>query len=162
LVAAGERPAAPPTVKALWSDFDPRSDPLDGQVIRKWDKDGIIFRYVTYHIGTFKGVKARMAAFYGFPKGSEKVPGLLHLHGGGQRAFLHEVEFYAKKGYACLSINWGGREMEEGKPGDPNTDWGAHRGLDRGRPFGTCDGWWINERCTPVTVASAGGSGRPS
>jgi len=125
LVAAGEPPAAPHTVKALWSDFDPRSDPLDIQVVREWEKDGIIFRYVTHHIGTFKGVKARMAAFYGFPKGSSTVPGLLHLHGGGQRAFLHEVEFYAKKGYACLSINWGGREMEDGKPGDPNTDWGV-------------------------------------
>ena len=55
----------------------------------------------------------------------KKLPGLLHLHGGGQRAFLKEVEFYAKRGYACLSINWGGREMEEAKAGDPNTDWGA-------------------------------------
>ena len=125
LVAADEPPAAPPTVRALWSDFDPRSDPLDVQVVREWEKDGIIFRYVTYHIGTFKGVKAQMGAFYGFAKGSNKLPGLLHLHGGGQRAFLHEVEFYAKQGYACLSINWGGREMEDGKPGDPNTDWGA-------------------------------------
>lgn len=125
-VAAGEPlPTAPRTVKALWSDFDPRSEPLDSQVVREWEKDGIIFRYVTYHIGTFKGVKARMAAFYGFPKGSGKVPGLLHLHGGGQRASLHEVEFYAKKGYACLSVNWGGREMEDSKSGDPNTDWGA-------------------------------------
>jgi dienelactone hydrolase len=125
LVAAGGPPTTPSTVQALWSDFDPRSEPLDIKVVREWEKDGIIFRYVTYHIGTFKGVEARMAAFYGFPKGSKNVPGLLHLHGGGQRAFLHEVEFYAKKGYACLSINWGGREMEDGKPGDPNTDWGA-------------------------------------
>ena len=125
-VATGEPlPTARRTVKALWSDVDPRSEPLDIQVVRKWEKDGIVFRYVTYHIGTFKGVKARMAAFYGFPKGSQKVPGLLHLHGGGQRAFLHEVEFYAKQGYACLSVNWGGREMEESKPGDTNTDWGA-------------------------------------
>jgi hypothetical protein len=28
-------------------------------------------------------------------------------------------------GYACLSIDWGGREMEDAKEGDPNTDWGA-------------------------------------
>ena len=128
--AKGEPPpTAPRTVEALWSDFDPRSEPLDAQVVREWEKDGIVFQYVTYHIGTFKGVKARMAAFYGFPKGGDKggdkVPGLLHLHGGGQRAFLHEVEFYAGKGYACLSINWGGREMEESGPDDPNTDWGA-------------------------------------
>jgi dienelactone hydrolase len=82
-------------------------------------------RYVTYRIGAFKGVPARMAAFYAFPKGGHRLPGLLHLHGGGQRAFLSEVSYYARRGYACLSINWGGREMENAKPGDPNTDWGA-------------------------------------
>ena len=113
LAVVGESPQVPRTVKELWSDFDPRKEPLDAQVVREWEKDGIVFRYVTYHVGTFKGVKARMAAFYGFPKGRQKMPGLLHLHGGGQRAFLHEVEFYAKQGYACLSINWGGREMEK-------------------------------------------------
>jgi dienelactone hydrolase len=124
-VVAVEPPTAPRTVKALWSNYDPRSEPLDVRVVRAWEKHDVLYRYITYHIGTFKGVKARMAAFYGFPKGSEKVPGLLHLHGGGQRAFLHEVEFYAQNGYACLSINWGGREMEQSGPRDPNTDWGA-------------------------------------
>jgi hypothetical protein len=123
--AAADPPAAPRTVEALWSDFDPRSEPLDARVVRQWEEGGVVFGYVTYRIGTLKGAKARMAAFYGFPKGCGKVPGLLHLHGGGQRAFLHEVEFYARQGYACLSINWGGREMEDARPGDPNTDWGA-------------------------------------
>ena len=66
-----------------------------------------------------------MAAFLGFPEGAEKLLGLLHLHGGGQPAFSHEVEFHSKQGYACLSINWGGREMEDAQDGDPNTDWGA-------------------------------------
>lgn len=115
----------PKTVEALWSDFDPRKDPLDVQVVRQWEEDGVIFRYVTYHIGTFKVQPARMAAFYAFPKDDEKLPALLQMHGGGQRASLSEVGFYAKRGYACLSVNWGGREMEDAKPNDPNTDWGA-------------------------------------
>ena len=120
-----DEPKAPATIKELFADFDPRKDPLDAKVVREWEKDGIVYRYVTFHIGTFKGTPARMAGFYAFPKGAKKQPALLHLHGGGQRAFLHEVEFYAKHGYPCLSINWGGREMEEAKEGDPNTDWGA-------------------------------------
>ncbi len=115
----------PATVKELFADFDPRKDPLDAKIVRQWEKDGIRYRYVTYRIGTFKETPARMAAFYGVPKTGTKLPGLLHLHGGGQRAFLHEVEFYAKRGYACLSINWGGREMENAKEDEPNTDWGA-------------------------------------
>ncbi|MFO0806121.1 MAG: acetylxylan esterase [Gemmataceae bacterium] len=119
-----DEPKAPGTVKELFADFDPRKEALDAKVVRELEKDGVVYRYVTFHVGTFMGKPARMAAFVGFPKGAEKLPGLLHLHGGGQRAFLHEVEFYAKRGYACLSINWGGREMEA-KGADPNTDWGA-------------------------------------
>lgn len=115
----------PQTVQALWSDFDPRKDPLDAQIVREWDEDGIRFRYVTYHIGTFKGTPARMAAFYAFPQGGAKLPAVMHMHGGGQRASLDEVRFYAQRGYAALSVNWGGREMENAKPGDLNTDWGA-------------------------------------
>ncbi|MCA8989830.1 MAG: acetylxylan esterase, partial [Planctomycetaceae bacterium] len=115
----------PQNVAELWADFDPRSAPLDTHLVREWTSDGITYRSITFHIGTFKGQPARMAAFYAFPQGAQKLPGLLHLHGGGQRAFLREVEYYAKRGYACLSLNWGGREMEQAQPGDPNTDWGA-------------------------------------
>ena len=109
LTASSERssilaePTVPKGVRALWSDFDPSKEPLDTIVVKEWEDDGIIYRYVTFHIGIFKGKPARMAAFFGFPKGAIKLPGLLHLHGGGQRAFLHEVEYYAKRGYACLS-----------------------------------------------------------
>ncbi|MCA9080045.1 MAG: acetylxylan esterase [Planctomycetaceae bacterium] len=128
LVCLASSPVAaevPQTVTELWQDFDPRRDDLDVQLIREWTDDGIVFRYVTYHIGTFKNQPARMAAFYAFPKGAKQLPGLLHVHGGGQRAFLREVDYYARRGYACLSINWGGREMEQAQPDDPNTDWGA-------------------------------------
>ena len=125
LVAPAAEPKAPDTVTALWADFDPRKEALDAKLVREWEKDGIVYRTVTFHVGTFKGKPARMAAFYAFPKGAKKLPALLHLHGGGQRAFRHEVAFYARRGYACLSVNWGGREMEDAKPGDPNTDWGA-------------------------------------
>lgn len=123
LVAA--EPKAPATVTELFADFDPRKDPLDAELVREWEKDGIVYRTVTFHVGTFKGTPARLAAFYAFPKGATQAAALLHLHGGGQRAFLHEVEFHAKRGYACLSLNWGGREMEGAEDGDPNTDWGA-------------------------------------
>lgn len=115
----------PETVQELFADFDPRKDPLDARVVREWEKEGIVYRYVTFHIGTFKVKPARMAAFFAFPMGAENVPALLQIHGGGQRASLNEVEFYAKRGYACLSINWGGREMEDAQDDDPNTDWGT-------------------------------------
>jgi dienelactone hydrolase len=117
--------SVPKTVTSLWASFDPGKEPLDTKVIREWEKGDTVFRYVTFHIGIFKGVKARMAGFYAFPKHGKALPGLLHLHGGGQKAFLHEVAYYADRDYACLSINWGGKEMEGAQPGNPDTDWGA-------------------------------------
>jgi len=48
---------------------------------------------VRFLVGTFKGKPARMAAIYGFPDGAkEKLPAVMHIHGGGQRAFLHVLE----------------------------------------------------------------------
>lgn len=123
---AGVRAAQPPqSVAELWSDFDPRKDPLEVELVREWKEAGGVYRYVRYKIGTFKGQPARMAAFYGFPEGTKsQLPAVLHMHGGGQRAFMEEVKTYVSRGFAALSVNWGGREMEDAKPGDPTTDWG--------------------------------------
>lgn len=126
--------AMPQSVQELWADFDPRLDPLEVEVIREWNENGGVFRLVRYLIGTFKGKPARMAAIYGFPEGAkEKLPAVLHIHGGGQRAFLQEVKLLVARGYAALSVNWGGsgtgrapfNSPDGAQPGDPNTDWGA-------------------------------------
>lgn len=117
--------SSPTTVDQLWAGYDPASEPLELKVVREWKEDGLVLRYVTYTIGTFKGKKATMAAYYGFPEGAKNLPGLMHMHGGGQRAFQQVVKRFASRGYAVLSVNWGGRPMENGRPGDPNTDWGA-------------------------------------
>ncbi|MBS0205912.1 MAG: dienelactone hydrolase family protein [Planctomycetes bacterium] len=134
---------APQSVEQLWADFDPRQDPLETEVIREFKEDGGVFRHVRFLVGTFKGKPARMAAIYGFPdhaadatgkvEMTEKRPAVMHIHGGGQRAFLHEVKFLVSRGYAALSVNWGGdgdgqppfNSPEGAQPTDPNTDWGA-------------------------------------
>lgn len=116
---------APESVEQLWAGYDPRVEPLEVHVVREWREGDLTLRYVTYAIGTFRGKPARMAAFYGFPSGAKKVPAVMHMHGGGQRAFLQIVKRYASRGYATLTVNWGGRPMEEAHPDDPNTDWGA-------------------------------------
>ena len=36
----------PQSVKELWADFDPRRDPIEGEVIREWKEDGGVFRHV--------------------------------------------------------------------------------------------------------------------
>ncbi|MEZ5304571.1 MAG: dienelactone hydrolase family protein [Verrucomicrobiales bacterium] len=133
-VLAAVAEPAPRSVAELWADFDPRRDPVEAEVIREWREDGGVFRHVRYLIGTVQGKPARMVAIYGFPEGApEKLPAVMHIHGGGQRAFLHEVKFLVGRGYAALSVNWGGNgdgeppfnSPDRAEPGDPNTDWGA-------------------------------------
>ncbi|MBL61833.1 MAG: hypothetical protein CMI30_00335 [Opitutae bacterium] len=115
----------PQDVASLWKGYDPRVEPLEVEIVREWEQDGLTVRSLRYRIGTFKGKAAHMAAFYSFPKEGKDLPGVIHIHGGGQRASLTQVVYFASKGYAALSVNWGGKEMERAKPGDLNTDWGA-------------------------------------
>jgi hypothetical protein len=80
--------AIPRTVPELWAgyaEFD-QATPLEAEILKTWEQDGRVCRIVRYQVGVFKGAPARVAAFYAFPKGAKKLPGLLHLHGGGQSA----------------------------------------------------------------------------
>lgn len=133
----------PQSWEALWKNFDPRAEPLETEILKEWEEDGVILRIVRYRIGIFKGQKAIMAGVYGFPKGQKSLPGLLQIHGGGQYAHSNAVFTNAKRGYATLSISWAGRIdapdyrvnpdivqlFWDEKTDDPNykltTDWGA-------------------------------------
>ena len=119
---------APTNLDALWGDYDPSKEPLEVEVTKEWEQDGIVCRVIRYRVGIFKGQPATVAAFYAFPKGATALPGLMHIHGGGQSANLATVVTDAKRGYASLSLNWGGNKMTfaDGKLYDGlNTDWGA-------------------------------------
>jgi hypothetical protein len=118
----------PQNLDELWAGFDPLKEPLEAEVTKEWEQDGIVCQIVRYRVGVFKGQPATMAAFYAFPKGAKSLPGLMHIHGGGQSANLSNVISDAKRGYASLSLNWGGNKMtlSNGKIYDGlNTDWGA-------------------------------------
>jgi len=111
----------PQTAERAWADFDWRAEQLEVEVIRETVEDGIVLRHVRYVVGTFGGKKTRVAAFYAFPKDGEKLPGIVQLHGGGQRARPETARFWASHGYAAVAVNWG--EHVIGEPDDPNTDW---------------------------------------
>jgi len=111
----------PKNVNDLWKDYDPRAEDLDVKVIKEWKNDGIVTRYVTFKVGTFKGADSRIAAYYCFPENGKKNPAFVWSHGGGQRADRSRGFYFAKQGYATVDINWGGRTMEEGI--EENTDW---------------------------------------
>ena len=143
---------APQDFASMWAGFDPRAEPLDIEVLKQWEEDGVVLQVLRYRVGVFKGQKAMMAAVYGFPKGAGKVPGLVQIHGGGQYADYKAVLTNAKRGYATISIAWAGRLTApdyhvapnvvklfwDGQEDHPHykvtTDWGAldayHAGID--------------------------------
>ena len=132
----------PQNLEQLWAGFDPRAEPLDTEILKEWEEEGVILQVIRYRMGIFKGQKAMMAAIYGYPKGGTKLPGLVQIHGGGQYADYRAVLTNAKRGYATISIAWAGRISAPdyrvnsdivklfwaGKTNDPEyrvtTDWG--------------------------------------
>jgi hypothetical protein len=118
----------PQNLDELWAGFDPLKEPIEAEVTKSWEIDGIVCQIIRYRVGVFNGQPATVAAFFAAPKGAKSLPGLMHIHGGGQSANLATVVTDAKRGYASLSLNWGGNKMTlaDGKIYDGlNTDWGA-------------------------------------
>ena len=120
-----ENGKAPQTIEEMWAGYDPRKEPLETEVLKQWEQDGVVLRVVRYRIGIFKGQKSMMAAVYGFPKGGANLPGLVQVHGGGQSANLNAVISNAKRGYACISLNWVANRLGVPDYSGTNTDWGA-------------------------------------
>ena len=134
---------APQSFDEMWAGFDPRREPLETEILKEWEQDGVVLRVVRFRIGVFKGQKAMLAAVYGFPKGGTRLPGLVQIHGGGQYADYKAPLTNARRGYATISIAWAGRISApgyavtndvvklfwDGKTTDPaykiTTDWGA-------------------------------------
>ncbi len=116
---AGE---VPRNVVGLWKDYDARKESLDIKILKEWKADGVVTRYVTFKVGTFKGTDARIAAYYSFPDNGRKNAAFVWSHGGGQRAERNRGVYFAKQGFATIDINWLGRPMEDDI--GINTDWG--------------------------------------
>ncbi len=112
----------PQNATDLWQDYDARSEPLDVQVVKEWQADGVVTRYITFKVGTFKGADARVAAYYSFPANGKKNPAFVWCHGGGQRADRTRGAYFAKQDFATIDINWLGRPVEPAT--NVNTDWG--------------------------------------
>lgn len=118
-----EADQVPETVEALWSDIDPAAEPLDVELIKEWEEEGVTYRYLLYTVCTFEDIPCRVSALYIFPTGTSGAPAFVWAHGGGQRAEQRRGEYFARHGYASIDINWGGREVLEGVA--ENTDWGT-------------------------------------
>ncbi|MBC8481093.1 MAG: dienelactone hydrolase family protein [Planctomycetes bacterium] len=121
----------PQNLDQLWEGYDPAAEPLDTEILEEWEDNGVICRVLRYRVGIFKGQKAMMGALYAFPKGEKNLPGLVQIHGGGQHANLNAVTTNARRGYACISLNWLANQMTGLRKGQNwkwegiHTDWGC-------------------------------------
>ena len=103
--------------------------PLDVEVVKAWDEGDVHLEMVYFTGEVFEGEKVRVFGHFGRPKKAEgKVPGVLHVHGGGQTAVLDWPRFWAERGYACLSFDFCGNtnlpELGPGYKRDRYTLWG--------------------------------------
>jgi dienelactone hydrolase len=109
----------------FWKGYDARKEPLQIQLVESWKTEQGEVRLVLYSLGKLQGSNKSaspvIAAYLGLPNGKESKPGIVHIHGGGQRANRRRVEDWMRLGYVCASINWGGKVLE--KADTPNTDW---------------------------------------
>lgn len=112
----------PRSVADLWRTYDARKESLDIRVVKEWRTEGVVTRYVTFKVGTFKGADARIAAYYSFPDNGRRNPAFVWSHGGGQRAERNRGVYFARQGFATVDINWLGRPLEDDI--EINTDWG--------------------------------------
>ena len=100
------------------------NDPLNVESHAIGEQDGIVLFQISYDLGTLEGTQRtaspKIAAYFARPKDGKNLPGLVQIHGGGQRANKTLARYWAQQGYAAISINWGGLELESGVK---NTAW---------------------------------------
>ncbi|MCH2204370.1 MAG: dienelactone hydrolase family protein [Lentisphaerales bacterium] len=141
----------PADIPSLWKTFDSTKEALDMQTLYGYEKDGVTIKMISYVVGTMKGKKIRMGGYLAYPSKLEgKVPGIVQIHGGGQRAMADYSAGIAQNGYAVLATNWGGRLMEHQEKGQPGegkvgTDWAP---LDATQKH---NGWYANTAPDPYT-----------
>ena len=111
----------------------PKETPWDLEALKKtpkftWvnQKGGV--HSLTYAGEKYRGKSTRVFAYYASPstlgKLTEKMPGIVLVHGGGGTAFSNWAELWAKRGYAAIAMDLAGK----GEGRKPLPDGGPDQG----------------------------------
>ena len=57
----------------LWQGYDPTAEPLEIEVVRRWDEDGCTFEKLRFTGETVNGVRTRVFAMQGAPVGKARL-----------------------------------------------------------------------------------------
>src|SRR4051812_7923899 len=121
------RPALPAergafaTPLEVWDAYDPNALSLDVESLKSWTEGEAHYEKLRFTSEVADGVKVRVFALRGAPAiGERPLPGILHIHGGGQTASLDWVRFWCKRGYVAVSYDFCGPWADRREV----TDWG--------------------------------------
>ena len=123
-VSAAEPYSNPKDITQLWTGYDPTALPFDIELQKSWEENGTRIEQLYFTSEVWEGEPVRVFAYLGVPASAGKVPGILHLHGGGQTANLEWIRFWTSRGYAAASIDWLGKWPDRTN----YTKWGKVRG----------------------------------
>ncbi len=121
----------PQRLEEIWTGYEQSYDghnPLEATVHKTWEVDGgkIVVNWVQLTVGTFQGQKTIVCGYWAYPKGADKLPGIVMFHGGPQTASEEGAVNWARLGYACFHPNHNQNIGMNGEAkGLPNTNWGA-------------------------------------
>ena len=108
-----------PDVRAL------ASTPLNARLLKTSEKDGIVIEEVMYHSEMDGETSVDIFAYFGYPKGAQKLPAFVWNQSSMAQASTHFVELGARRGYAVLCIDYP-------FPGYRSSGGYPHRGLTVG------------------------------
>lgn len=97
--------AFPAAAQPLWDLDELRRPPK----VEWLDSDGPL-RSLLYEGEPYGGRPSRVFAYYAFPEDAEgPVPGVVLVHGGGGTAFPEWAWMWARRGYAAIAMDLGGK-----------------------------------------------------
>jgi len=79
---------------------------LDLHLEHTLEDGGINIACIRYYSHSIDGYPLQVAAYVSRPSSPGPHPGLLHLHGGAQRADHVIARDWAKRGFTCLCVDW--------------------------------------------------------
>lgn len=100
------------TSKALWQDFDPQSEPLETNVLKTEEKDGIVMKTVYFTGRTVEDGKSRVLAKVCHKAGKKSKNAVLLIDNYKHSIDEEELKCWANNGFTTLAIDFVGRSTK--------------------------------------------------
>lgn len=97
------------TSAALWQDFDPSAEPLDVNVLKTEETDGIFIKTLYFTGRTVADGKTRVLAKVACKQSKTVKPAVLIIDNYKKPIDSEELKFWANNGFVAMAIDFAGR-----------------------------------------------------